>query len=397
MTAALVNNYGPPPVTFVKGQGAELFDESGKRYLDFLCGLAVTSLGHADPDVTKTLTTQADTLIHTSNLFGNEPTSDVVTIIDSLIRGMPIGGEAGDASSEPGRVLFQNSGAEAIEAAIKLVRRYHGHGKHKIISAYGSFHGRTMAALAATGQPEKHEPFQPLPEGFAHVAFNDVDALEAALDPSVGAVLLESVQGEGGVNPASDDYLRAVRELCDERGILLVFDEIQTGFGRTGKWFGFQHAGVTPDIVTMAKAMGNGFPVGALWATATVAAAFQPGDHGSTFAGQPLALAVVRTVLNKLMAMNAPEVAQTKGAALSEMLQGVDGVSEVRGKGLLLAAELTADALGERTAKDVAKTCLEMGLVVNGVTQTALRLAPPFIVTTEQCQEAVDMLKKALG
>ena len=282
--AALMNNYGTPPVTFVRGEGAELIDDRGQRYLDFLCGLAVTGLGHAHPAVTEAVAAQAATLIHTSNLFANEPTAEVVETLDRLVRSGP-GGDA-----EPGRILFQNSGAEAVEAALKLVRKYQGRGRHVVVSAYGSFHGRTLAALAATGQPEKHEPFQPLPAGFRHVAFDDFDALVCAIDPSVGAVLLESVQGEGGVVPADDGYLQAVRQLCDERGILLVMDEIQTGVGRTGRWFGYQHAGVQPDIVTMAKALGNGFPVGAVWARPAVAAAFGPGDHGSTFAGQPLAL-----------------------------------------------------------------------------------------------------------
>ncbi|MYB03743.1 MAG: aminotransferase class III-fold pyridoxal phosphate-dependent enzyme, partial [Acidimicrobiaceae bacterium] len=282
-----MNNYGTPPVTFVRGDGAELWDDRGRRYLDFLCGLAVTGLGHAHPAVTAAVASQASTLIHTSNLFANEPTAGVVETLDRLIRSGP-GGDA-----EPGRILFQNSGAEAVEAALKLARKHSGRGRHAVVSAYGSFHGRTLAALAATGQPDKHEPFQPMPDGFRHVPFDDIDALVAALDPSVGAVVLESVQGEGGVIPAGDSYLQTVREVCDERGLLLVLDEIQTGLARTGQWFGYQHAGVQPDIVTMAKALGNGVPVGAVWARAEVAAAFGPGDHGSPFAGQPLALAAV--------------------------------------------------------------------------------------------------------
>ena len=376
--AALMNNYGTPPVTFVRGDGAELWDDHGRRYLDFLCGLAVTGLGHAHPAVTEAVAAQASTLIHTSNLFANEPTAEVVETLDRLIRSGP-GGDA-----EPGRILFQNSGAEAVEAALKLARKHQGRGRHAVVSAYGSFHGRTLAALAATGQPDKHEPFQPMPEGFRHVPFDDIDALVAALDPSVGAVLLESVQGEGGVVPAGDDYLRAVRELCDERGMLFVLDEIQTGLARTGQWFGYQHAGVQPDIVTMAKALGNGVPVGAVWARPDVAAAFGPGDHGSTFAGQPLALAAVRAVLTELQAMDAPAVVQRLGAVLRDLLVEVDGVDSVRGRGLLLAAELSDDARAGRSAKDIASACLEQGLVVNGVTRTALRLAPPFVVSNEQ-------------
>ncbi len=388
--ATLMNNYGPPPVTFVRGQGAVLTDDRGRSYLDFLCGLAVTGLGHAHPAVTEAVAAQASTLIHTSNLFANEPTAEVVETLDRLIRSGP-GGDA-----EPGRILFQNSGAEAVEAALKLARKHQGRGRHAVVSAYGSFHGRTLAALAATGQPEKHEPFQPMPDGFRHVPFDDIDALVAALDPSVGAVLLESVQGEGGVLPAGDEYLRTVRGVCDERGILLVMDEIQTGLARTGRWFGYQHAGVQPDIVTMAKALGNGVPTAAVWARPDVAAAFVPGDHGSTFAGQPLALAAVRAVLAEMQAMDAPAVATRLGAALRDLLVRIDGVKSVRGRGLLLAAELSDDARAGRSAKDIASACLEHGLVVNGVTPTALRFAPPFVVSAEQLAAGCSILADVL-
>ena len=389
-TAALINNYGTPPVTFVSGAGTVLTDDEGREYLDFLCGLAVTGLGHSHPAVTEAVASQAATLIHTSNLFANEPTAEVVETLDRLIRSGP------GADADSGRILFQNSGAEAVEAALKLARKHQGRGRHGVLSAYGSFHGRTLAALAATGQPTKHEPFQPLPEGFRHVPFDDIDALVAALDPSVGTVVLESVQGEGGVIPASDEYLQAVRAVCDERGIVLVLDEIQSGLGRTGRWFGYQHAGIQPDIVTMAKALGNGVPVGAVWARSQVAAAFNPGDHGSTFAGQPLALAAARAVLRELQAIDAPAAAERLGAALRTRLQQIDGVERVRGRGLLLAAELSRDALGERSAKDVASACLQHGLVVNGVTETALRLAPPFVVSLEQIDEGCSILATVL-
>ena len=388
--AALMNNYGIPPVTFVRGEGAELIDDHGQRYLDFLCGLAVTGLGHAHPAVTEAVAAQAATLIHTSNLFANEPTAEVVETLDGLIRSGP-GGDA-----DPGRILFQNSGAEAVEAALKLVRKYQGRGRHVVVSAYGSFHGRTLAALAATGQPDKHEPFQPLPAGFRHVAFDDFDALASALDPSVGAVLLESIQGEGGVVPASDGYLQAVRQVCDERGILLVMDEIQTGVGRTGRWFGYQHAGVQPDIVAMAKALGNGVPVGAVWARPAVAAAFEPGDHGSTFAGQPLALAAVRAVLNTMVAMDVPAVAARLGGTLCGLLASIDGVESVRGRGLLLAAEISEAARAGRSAKDIAGACLRRGLIVNAVTPTSLRLAPPFIVSEQQLAAGAAIVAEVL-
>ena len=382
---ALMGNYGVPPLTFVRGAGTELFDDTGRRYLDFLCGLAVTGLGHAHPRVAAAVAEQASTLLHVSNLFVTEPQLEVAERLDALVR-------AGTDQDTPGRVLFQNSGAEANEAALKLARKYHGRGRHGVLTAFRSFHGRTFATLAATGQPEKHEPFQPLPEGFRHAAWNDVAAFEAALDPSVGAILLEPLQGEGGVNPADVEFLRGVRRLCDERGILLVMDEIQTGLGRTGAWFGFHHAGIRADIVTVAKALGNGVPIGAVWATAEVASAFGPGDHGSTFAGQPLAAAAAREVLRVMEEIDVPLLARERGAELTALLESVPGVAGVRGLGLLLAAELRPEALNGRTAAEVARACLDAGLVVNGVTSTALRLAPPFTVSGDELVEGVGIL-----
>ena len=386
----LMGNYGNPPVTFVRGSGTELFDDSGKRYLDFLCGLAVTSLGHSHPRVAAALATQAETLLHVSNLFDTEPHLEVAARLDALIR-------SGTGEATPGRVLFQNSGAEANEAAMKLARKHHGRGRHVVVSAFRSFHGRTLATLAATGQPEKHEPFQPLPEGFRHAAWNDLDAFEAALDPTVGAILLESLQGEGGVNPADVDFLVGIRRLCDERGILLILDEVQTGLGRTGRWFGFHHAGIRADIVTVAKALGNGVPIGAVWASAEVAAAFAPGDHGSTFGGQPLAASAAREVLRVMEEIDAPACAAVKGAALTSLLAALPGVTAVRGLGLLLAAELDPDVLDGRSGADVARACLDAGLVVNGITPTALRLAPPLTVTDDELAEGVAILGVVLS
>ncbi len=387
----MVGNYGTPPVTFVRGSGTELFDEDGKRYLDFLCGLAVTGLGHAHPQIAKALAEQASTLLHVSNLFVTEPQLEVAERLDRLIRSGP--GEDG----QTGRVLFQNSGAEANEAAIKMARKYHGRGRHGVVAAFRSFHGRTMATLAATGQPEKHEPFQPLPEGFRHAAWNDLDALKAVLDPEVGAVLLEPLQGEGGVNPAETEYLRGVRQICDERGLVLILDEVQTGLGRTGKWFGFHHAGIQPDVVTMAKGLGNGVPIGAVWAVDEVASAFGPGDHGSTFAGQPLAASAARAVLRILEEIEAPRLAAERGAELAALLEGLAGVASVRGLGLLLAVELDTNVLASRTAPEVALACLNAGLVVNGVTPTALRMAPPLTVSSDELTQGVEILAGILG
>ncbi|MGH9185789.1 MAG: aminotransferase class III-fold pyridoxal phosphate-dependent enzyme, partial [Acidimicrobiales bacterium] len=272
-------------MTFVRGEGSYLFDDTGRRYLDFLSGLAVTGLGHAHPAVADAIGEQARTLLHVSNLFNTAVGPEVAATLDRLLGG-------------GGQVFFCNSGAEANECAIKLARRFGGRGRHVVVSAYGSFHGRTLATLHATGQPAKHEPFQPLPEGFCHVAWADLDALAAALDGSVAAVLLEPVQGEGGVNPASRAYFQGVRRLCDDRGALFMVDEVQTGLGRTGRWFGHQHFGVVPDVVTMAKALGNGVPIGACWARRDVAAVFEPGDHATTFGGQPLATAAALAVLD---------------------------------------------------------------------------------------------------
>jgi acetylornithine/N-succinyldiaminopimelate aminotransferase len=374
----LMHTYPPPPVTFVRGEGSYLWDDQGRRYLDFLSGLAVTSLGHAHPAVADAIATQARTLLHVSNLYGSLPGHDVAATLDRLLGG-------------GGRVFFCNSGAEANECAIKLARKWGGYGRFGVISAYGSFHGRTLATLHATGQPAKHEAFQPLPEGFRHVAWDDLDALEAAIDPSVAAVLLEPLQGEGGVNPATAEYFQGVRAICDDRGLLFMVDEVQTGLGRTGNWFGFQGLGVRPDVVTMAKALGNGMPIGACWATADVADAFKPGDHATTYGGQPLATAAARATLAVMEAEDVPARARVAGERLQRALAGLPGVQSVRGVGLLLAMELD----GKR-AKRVAALALDAGLVVNPVTESALRLAPSLLVTPEELDEGVDILASVL-
>jgi acetylornithine/N-succinyldiaminopimelate aminotransferase len=377
---SLMNTYARLPVTFVRGQGSELWDVDGKRYLDFLGGLAVTSLGHSHPVVADAIAEQARTLMHVSNLFGTTIGPEVASTLDRLLGG-------------GGKVFFSNSGAEANECAIKLARKWGGRGRHHVVSAFNSFHGRTLVTLHATGQPAKHEPFQPLPEGFRHVALNEIDELERSIDPSVVAVLLEVVQGEGGVWPVTAEYFRGVRELCDERGLLLILDEVQTGLGRTGEWFGFQHFDVQPDIVTMAKALGNGTPIGACWARAEVAEAFVPGDHGSTFGGQPLAAAAARAVLQVMEAEDVPARATRAGARFTELLLGLDAVVDVRGLGLLLAAELEPG----RDSKQVMLDALEAGLVVNAVTPTALRFAPSLLVTDDELDEAAAILQKVLS
>ncbi len=403
--SALMRTYAEPAVTFVRGEGTMLFDAAGRGYLDFITGLAVVGLGHAHPVVAEAVATQARTLSHVSNLYGNTLGPEVARTIDRLINGGT--GQAG------GQVFFGNSGAEANECALKLARRWagggshpvgghpvgghpvggHPVGRHVVVSADNSFHGRTLATLTATGQPEKHAPFEPLPEGFVHVPYDSVPALEAAMDAvPVAAVLLEPLQGEGGVMVPSSDYLGAVRALCTERNALLMLDEVQTGLGRTGHWFAFQAQGLEPDVVTMAKALGNGMPVGACWARAEVAAAFGPGDHGSTFGGQPLALSAARATLAVMEAEDVCGRARRAGARLAAGLALLPGVTSVRGAGLLLAAQLDAPSAQQITAAALAK-----GLLVNPVRPDAVRVAPPLLVTDAEIDDALAILASVMG
>jgi predicted acetylornithine/succinylornithine family transaminase len=379
-----MQTYGRLPVAFVRGEGVHLWDSEGKEYLDFLGGLAVTSLGHSHPAVADALADQARTLLHVSNLYFNEWQPQVAARLDALHGG-------------GGKVFFSNSGAEANECAIKLARRYGqangGPDRFHVLSAWGSFHGRTLTTLAATGQPQKQETFQPLPVGFRQVVFADLDAMAAAMDERVCAVMLEPVQGEGGVQPSPPGYLEGVRALCDEREALLIVDEVQTGLGRTGRWFGYQHADdVRPDIVTMAKALGNGVPIGACWARTEVAEAFRPGDHATTFGGQPLQARAALTVLDVMQEVDAPGRAARAGEILTKALLDVAGVADVRGVGLLIAAELDQGI----EAGPIANACLEAGLVVNAVTPTALRFAPSLLVTDDEIAAAVTILTQVL-
>jgi len=383
--SALMHTYAEPPVTFVRGEGSELWDSDGKRYLDFLCGLAVTGLGHAHPAVADALAEQARTLVHVSNLFGNAVGPEVAVTLDRLV--------GGGTARAGGQVFFTNSGAEANECALKLARKWAGPGRFVVLSTTGAFHGRTLATLHATGQPEKHAPFAPMPEGFEHVPYDDLAALDEACDPSrVAAVLLEPIQGEAGVIAPSSDYLGGVRELCSERGILLMVDEIQTGLGRTGRWFAFQHTGIEPDVVTMAKALGNGVPIGACWARAEIAAAFSPGDHGSTFGGQPLAAAAARATLGVMEAEDVPARARRAGARLAAGLARLDGVVGVRGAGLLLGA-----ALEGGQAKEVVAAALGRGLVVNAPRPDTIRVAPSLLVSDGEIDEGLGLLSAALA
>ncbi len=376
----LMPTYGPPPVMFVRGEGCWLWDRNDQHYLDFLSGIAVVSLGHAHPRVADAVAEQARTLCHVSNLYATEPQMHVARTIDRLVGG------------PPGQVFFANSGAESNECAIKLARKWAGHGRYTVISAGRSFHGRTLATLHATGQAEKHEAFQPLPEGFRHVPWDDIAELEKAIDDTAAAVLLEPIQGEGGINVPSDGYLQAVRELCDDRGLLLMLDEVQTGLARTGRWFAHHHDGVQPDVVTMAKALGNGMPIGACWARAEVAAAFKPGDHATTFGGQPLAASAAKATLEVMQELDLPSRAAAAGETMRSAVEALDGVTSVRGRGLLLGVELAE----ERPAAEVVTAAMAAGLVLGTAGTTSLRIAPPLIIGDDEIAHGVAVLDKVL-
>jgi acetylornithine/N-succinyldiaminopimelate aminotransferase len=376
--------FGPPAIMVERGRGTQLWDSDGKRYLDFLAGIAVVSLGHANPAVAEAVGDQLDRLLHVSNFFANPVATEAAVRVNDLLF---------EATGHRGQVFFTNSGAESNECAIKLARRHGGRGRHTIVSALGSFHGRTLATLAATGQPAKHETFVPMPEGFRHVAWDDLDALRRAVDGSVAAVLIEPILGEGGIRPATTEYLQGIREICTETGALMMVDEIQTGFARTGRWFGFEHAGVAPDVVTLAKAMGNGMPVGACWARAEIASVFQPGDHGSTYSGTAIATAAVNAVIDEMQRIDAPALAQRQGQRIVDGLRGVPGVVDVRGRGLMLGVQL-ADGID---AKAVTADLLDRGLIVNAVTPDTLRLVPPITVSDAEVDEAIAMIGASLG
>lgn len=376
--------FGAPKVMFEKGKGTELWSSDGRRYLDFLSGIAVVSLGHCNPTVSDAIAEQARTLMHVSNFFSNPVATEAAMRINALMR---------NAGAGDGQVFFCNSGAEANEAAIKVARKFGGRGRHAVVTAYGSFHGRTLGALALTGQPAKHEVFQPMPEGFRYATFGDIESIESVIDPSVSAVLLEPIQGEGGVVPADPAYLRAVQSLCAERGLLFMMDEVQTGFCRTGKWFGFEHAGVKPDVVTFAKGIGNGMPVGAIWARKDVAAVMSPGDHGSTYSGTAIATAAVNAVINEMTRLDACALANAAGERIRAGLSSVPGVDHVRGAGLLLGVALSEG----RDANAVAADLLGKGLIVNAVNASTLRLAPPLTVSVAEIDEAIALIKEAVA
>jgi acetylornithine/N-succinyldiaminopimelate aminotransferase len=365
------------PVTFVRGQGCLLYDDSGREYLDLVAGIAVNLLGHAHPDVVAAVSAQAGTLIHTSNLYFSQPQVELARRLVEL--------------SFPSRVFFCNSGAEANEAAIKLARKWgtrNRDGAFEIITTAGSFHGRTLATVTAGGQPKYSDPFKPLPEGFVHVPYNDLDAIKAATGERTVAVLLEPVMGEIGIIPSAPGYLAAVRAWCDAQNLLLMLDEVQTGLGRTGRWFAHQHHGIAPDVMTLAKGLGAGVPIGACLA-APRADVFEPGDHGSTFGGNPLACAAALAVLTVIERDGLVGHAAEMGEVLHDSLLDL-GAKDVRGLGLMQAFELA-----EPRAKAVQNSCLEAGIIVNAVDDFSVRLVPPLIISHAQIDRAHSAIRQA--
>ncbi len=381
----LMNNYARWPIRLVKGKGNTVWDDTGKAYLDFTSGIAVTSLGHVPPGVTERLHRQLDTLWHCSNLF-HQPLQEQLAEKLAALSGLD-------------RAFFCNSGAEANEAAIKLARRYaqrvKGENRYEVITFHQSFHGRTLATLTATGQDKVKDGFAPLPEGFVTIPYNDWESLRAAVNEKTCAVMLELVQGEGGVIPADPDWVQAIRRLCDEQGLLMLVDEVQTGIGRTGTWFAFQQYGVKPDVVSLAKGLGSGFPVGAILAAEAAAEAFAPGSHGSTFGGNPLAMAAGLATLETIEQENLLERVNRLHQVLVAGLKRIasahpDKVEAIRGKGLLLGLGLN------RPVADVIAAAREKGVLVLQAGPQVIRLLPSFVTTEAEIERVVEVLDEAL-
>lgn len=375
--SSLMDNYGTPALTLVRGEGAYVWDADGNRYLDLVAGIAVNALGHAHPAIVEAVTEQIQTLGHTSNLYINQVT---VELAEKLL----------DVAGVTGKVVFSNSGAEAVEAALKLSRLT---GRTKLVACDGAFHGRTMGALTLTGQPTKREPFAPLLPDVEHVPFGDVAALAQAVDEHTAAVIIEPVLGEGGVHPAPAGYLQEARKLTSDHGALLILDEVQTGLGRLGSWFAFQQAGITPDVITVAKGLGGGLPLGACIGVGAAADLMKPGHHGTTFGGNPVCSAAGLAVLRTIAADGLAEHAAALG---KEITAGVEAlghplVSEVRGSGLLLGIGLTKPVAGA-----VAQAAQTAGYLVNNVQPDAIRLAPPLVLDTDQVHGFLDALPGVL-
>ena len=376
----VIANYGRLGRVMVKGQGCYLFDSDGNKILDMFPGWAVSGIGHCHPKVVEALRKQAGELLHIDNTFYSEPQGELAKLLSERAFG--------------GQSFFCNSGAEANEAALKLARLHTSQEKYKFITAEGSFHGRTFATMTATAQPKHHEGLLPLLPGFVYVPFNNVGALESAFSDEVAAVMVEPFQGEGGINLATEEYLQTIRRLCDENGALMILDEVQTGVGRTGKWFGYQHFDVEPDIMTMAKALGGGVAIGAMMAGEEVAASLVPGKHASTFGGNALAcaagVAVMKVIEEENLLENAVRMGQYTQDKLNQLKQKHFIIDHVRGVGLMIGVQLTSPG-GE-----IVNKCLEKGLRINCTQGTVLRFMPPMIVTAEQIDQAVEILDSVL-
>ncbi len=376
-------NYGRAPICVVRGEGVRLWDTEGREYLDFTAGLAVTALGHCHPRVTGAIREAAATLLHVSNLFHTAPQIHLAKLLVE--------------HSFADRVFFCNSGAEANEAALKLARKYskerYSSDRYEVIATRDSFHGRTLATVTATGQEKYHHGFEPLVPGFKHVPYNDLRSMERAIDSRTAAILVEPIQGEGGVNVPDDDYLPGLRKLCDESGALLILDEIQTGVGRTGRLWAYQHSGIEPDIMTLAKALANGVPIGAMLARDEVARALTAGSHASTFGGTPFVASVALVALGTVIGEKLPERADQLGRVLMDGLRAMARrhpvIQKVRGRGLLIGAELG------QPAGPVVEACRDRGLLVLTAGDRVLRLAPPLIVDEPDCQRALTIIEAA--
>jgi len=377
----VIGNYGRMDSVIVRGQGSRIWDADGKEYLDMFPGWAVSGIGHCHPKVVEAIRQQVGELIHMDNTFYNVPQGNLAQMLSE--RGFG------------GKCFFCNSGAEAVEAAIKLARRYTSKEKYKIISAEGSFHGRTMAAVTATAQPKYHQGFRPLIPGFKYVPFNDIAALEAVFDDEVAAVIVEPIQGEGGIRIAEVEFLQAIRRLCDEHQAVAIWDEVQCGMGRTGKWFGYQHSGIEPDIMTMAKALGGGVAIGAIMARPEVAASLVPGTHASTFGGNPLAcaaaIATIEAIDEEDMLTNAEGMGEYTQGKLGDLQGKYSSIEEVRGVGLMIGIELA------EPGAEIVKQCWENGLRINCTHDTVLRFMPAMNVTEEMINEAVGILDEVMA
>jgi len=381
----IINTYSRDPGAtpcLVRGEGSYVWDQNGKKYLDFLSGLAVNILGHCHPEVVEAIKKQASLLIHTSNLYYTAPQAYLAeALVESILPG--------------GRVFFANSGAEANEAAIKLARKYNP-GRYKIITAENSFHGRTMATLSATGQPRYREAFKPLVEGFDYARFNDLDSFAGLIDRQTAAIMIEPVQGEGGVYVAGSSFMRGLRKLCDREGLLLIFDEVQCGMGRTGKLWACENWPIKPDLLTVAKGLGGGLPIGALVADEAFSTVLQPGDHASTFGGNPVTCSAALAVLNLVREEQFLKEVRGKGLALEDKLNRIAAdhpelIKETRGLGLIMALELK-----KAGAKEIQRKCTEHGLLVNAIGDHVIRFLPPLNISGDELEEGLEIFERVI-